>query len=410
MAIKEYIELSKIINIENGITKLPKNYKINGKYEFLDYKTVYKRESINDNFEFQKINIFNKNLNMYKNNYWNLIFTWSSETNNDIFYGTYINTHKKFIVNGFCKILKVIDTSYSPKWLCWYINYSKNVQAVRESILYTTRCNMKKKYLDDIKIPKINIFAQQQIIDIIEPKEKLFLKYHNIVDISNIDNFKKTWSILIDIIEPFEKIREKYIKVNKKIIKIFDLHFKKYNMKNNYIKLKDFCLSINVGSTPSTKNPENWNGNIYWINSGILTDNYVQMDFSKKITNIGKDSKKLKLSNIGSIFISILEPSINKISICGHSTCYNQSIANLDSQYNGYLFFIIRNLINQIKSLESGTAQQSINKTNLENFKIPLPNKNDNEYNQVINLIINLNYKIKVIDKIIKKLIDLYII
>ena len=41
-----------------------------------------------------------------------------------------------------------------------------------------------------INLPSIK--HQQQIIDIIEPKEKLFLKYHNIIDISNIDDFKKT--------------------------------------------------------------------------------------------------------------------------------------------------------------------------------------------------------------------------
>ena len=33
---------------------------------------------------------------------------------------------------------------------------------------------------------------QQEIINIIKPKEGLFLKYNKVIDISNLDNFKKS--------------------------------------------------------------------------------------------------------------------------------------------------------------------------------------------------------------------------
>ena len=395
MAIKEYIELSKIINIENGITKLPKNYKINGKYEFLDYKTVYKRESINDNFEFQKINIFNKNLNMYKNNYWNLIFTWSSETNNDIFYGTYINTHKKFIVNGFCKILKVIDTSYSPKWLCWYINYSKNVQAVRESILYTTRCNMKKKYLDDIKIPKINIFAQQQIIDIIEPKEKLFLKYHNIVDISNIDNFKKTWSILIDIIEPFENIKINLINKLKILNNISNILINKYNKKELMI---NNCCFIK-GKTPISTDFVNYS-KIPFINVSAINNNINKyLDENKYSSNV----------NYGDVILS-LDGTVGIVNnfIYGYNG-YGYKVVS-DNYENYKLYYSLKHTINQniIINNTLGSVIKHANKS--KNFLYVFWFENEYLLSKCYKYEILIKKQILVVEKIINLLISNYII
>ena len=59
--------------------------------------------------------------------------------------------------------------------------------------------------------------TQQKIINIIEPKEDLFLKYHKVVDITTLETFTSSWTNLINIIEPFENLKNK---INNKIDKL----------------------------------------------------------------------------------------------------------------------------------------------------------------------------------------------
>ena len=68
-----------------------------------------------------------------------------------------------------------------------------------------------KTFIPDLK-------EQQKIIDIIEPIEKLFLRYSNIVRIDSYQNCKKDLKILIDIIEPIKSINNVFEKFNEKLI------------------------------------------------------------------------------------------------------------------------------------------------------------------------------------------------
>ena len=177
MSIKEYknsyVSLSDVIKTYNGITSLPKDYKTDGNYKLLDYKTVYKKQIINDYVydTLPLIKIFDKDYRKSFDMNCALVCTWSSETNKDIFQVSYVQSRKKMILNGFCKGLIVTDDRFISKWLYYYLNSSKAIQKIRESIVYTTRCNMSNSILKSIKIPIIDIKTQQQIIDIIEPFE-----------------------------------------------------------------------------------------------------------------------------------------------------------------------------------------------------------------------------------------------
>ena len=111
---------------------MPKNYKNDGKYKFLDYKNVYKKDTIHD-FQYKflpKINIFEKDYkNKYKSQKNSIAITWTSETNIDIFQATFINTNKPLVLNGFCKIFKIRDKfPILPQWLTWYLNFDKHIQ------------------------------------------------------------------------------------------------------------------------------------------------------------------------------------------------------------------------------------------------------------------------------------------
>ncbi len=50
----------------------------------------------------------------------------------------------------------------------------------------------------------------------------MFLKYNRVIDISNLDNFKKSWNNLINIIEPFERLKEIFSKKSSLLNEIKD--------------------------------------------------------------------------------------------------------------------------------------------------------------------------------------------
>lgn len=217
---------------------------------------------------------------------------------------------------------------------------------------------------------------------------------------------KSAQQSIIDIIEPFEKYSSKIEKKIDKLIKIGDLLI---NSNNEYkIKIKEIS-NVNIGATPSTKNNSFWNGDFPWINSGILTNKIVQLNHTNLLTKDGIKSKNLKLANKNSILLSIIEPTIKKISLCGYNTFYNQSICNLQSKnslYNGWLFFEIRKQILELSKLATGTAQQSINKTDIEEFLIDNPCINVTIFNNICSCLIIFEKQKYLIEKIKKLLIE----
>lgn len=266
-----------------------------------------------------------------------------------------------------------------------------------------------KKYIDKIFLPDLE--EQQQIINIIEPKEDLFLKYHKVVDITTLETFTSSWANLINIIEPFEKIECKYKAKIDYILKIGD--FKILNPFSTKYFLRDF-FNVEIGQTPSTKNKSYWkDGENFWINSGALTNNLVLLNATNKITQNAVKSKNLKKSNKYSTFISIMEPSINKISLSGISSYFNQSIANIEpinkNDY-GFIFFELRRNIYKLSSLSTGTAQKSINKSDLLNFKINRPIDDNLLFFKLSKLLINHHNIIFHCKKIINLITSLLII
>ena len=342
---------------------------------------MYKKQIINDYVydTLPLIKIFDKDYRKSFDMNCALVCTWSSETNKDIFQVSYVQSRKKMILNGFCKGLIVTDDRFISKWLYYYLNSSKAIQKIRESIVYTTRCNMSNSILKSIKIPIIDIKTQQQIIDIIEPFERLTNLYKK-----NID----------------------------KLINIGDfLSF----MNSDYCEKISNITSIDIGSTPSTSEAKFWDGDLSWLNSGSLTNTTLVTKCSKKISKLAVINKSLKLANENSILLSIIDPSINKISIVHGEYYYNQSICNIipsNKNFIGNIFFSLRNNIEKIRKLAIGTAQQSLNKKTISNFELLISKNNviNDLLNKILILIRYSSLKVNSINNIILLLIEKYVL
>ena len=136
-----------------------------------------------------------------------------------------------------------------------------------------------------------------------------------------------------------------------------------------------------MGGTPSRNHDEYWNGSIKWINSGAITGQSCIYDQTEFITELGVEKSAAKRAVIGDTVLSIIDPSINKVSLILDDNIYfNQSVICInpkDKLNCGYLYFATRELVDRIKGFATGAAQQSLNKEMFEISETIYPDGRD---------------------------------
>lgn len=144
------------------------------------------------------------------------------------------------------------------------------------------------------------------------------------------------------------------------------------------VKIKDIAEVIN-GSTPSTKHPEYYDGNIIWITPKDLSDQkskYIH-NGERSITQVGYNSCSTKMIPKNSILMSSRAPigllAINKVECCTNqgfkSLIVDKTKCNVE-----YLYYYLKYHIKEIDSLGSGTTFREVSKDSMEKYEIELPN------------------------------------
>jgi type I restriction enzyme S subunit len=141
-------------------------------------------------------------------------------------------------------------------------------------------------------------------------------------------------------------------------------------------KLGDVCEIIN-GGTPDTKVKEYWNGQNLWLtpkDMGKLKSIYVS-DTERKITNSGLKNSSAKIIPINSVILSSRAPighlSINTKPISTNQGC--KGIIPKDNVETIFLFYFLRNSVNYLNELGSGTTFKELSGTKLSQIQIPIP-------------------------------------
>lgn len=138
------------------------------------------------------------------------------------------------------------------------------------------------------------------------------------------------------------------------------------------------CTEIYSGSTPSTNNPELWDGNIVWITPRDLSNlqtKYVN-ESEKKITKEGYKSCSTKMLPIGSVLLSSRAP-IGHVAIAEIELCTNQGfksfIPKSDLLCSDYLYYWLKANKEFLQNLGVGATFKEVSKSTLADVEIPLP-------------------------------------
>jgi type I restriction enzyme, S subunit len=157
-------------------------------------------------------------------------------------------------------------------------------------------------------------------------------------------------------------------------------------------------LKTILGGTPDRTKPEYWNGNINWINSGAIND-FPIINPSEKISELGLNKSATQLMSEKTIVLPFVI-SVGKpvsISILGIETAGNQSVLGIvpnEKFSSSFVYYYIQNQKNEIYSSVTGGAQQHINKRNVDETEIIIPDKKTLEnFNFITEKIIDLIIK-----------------
>lgn len=141
-------------------------------------------------------------------------------------------------------------------------------------------------------------------------------------------------------------------------------------------KLGDVCELIN-GGTPKTNIPEYWNGHIHWMTPadlGKLSEPTVY-DTSRKISNLGLDKSSAKLFPEYSVILSTRAPighlAINEVPMSTNQGC--RGIVPSKKINVWYLYYYLKNNVELLNSLGTGTTFKELSTKALSSVQIPLP-------------------------------------
>ncbi len=138
-------------------------------------------------------------------------------------------------------------------------------------------------------------------------------------------------------------------------------------------------LETVLGGTPSTTKPEYWDGNIPWINSGEV-NNFRILQGTKFITELGMNKSNTKLLPKGTTVLAITGATLGQVSLLEIETCANQSVVGIipnETLPKEFIFLWIKLKIKEIILSETGGAQPHINKNDINETDIIIP---DSEY------------------------------
>ena len=116
------------------------------------------------------------------------------------------------------------------------------------------------------------------------------------------------------------------------------------------------------GGTPSRKIPEYYNGDIPWIKTGELNDDYI-FETEEHITEEAISHSSAKLFPVNTVAIAMYGATIGKVGILGIAATTNQAcacgISNPSTNYK-YLFYYARSQKDNFIKKGKGGAQPNI--------------------------------------------------
>jgi type I restriction enzyme S subunit len=136
-----------------------------------------------------------------------------------------------------------------------------------------------------------------------------------------------------------------------------------------------FIGNWGAGATPNRAHSEYYGGDIPWLKTGDLNDDYIT-EIPETITELALKETSVKLNPVGSILIAMYGATIGKLGILTQQATTNQACCAccpVEGVYNKYLFYFLMSHKTKFINRGIGGAQPNISKEKIVATLMPLP-------------------------------------
>lgn len=253
------------------------------------------------------------------------------------------------------------ESAFVIEGKCWINNHAHVLKPNSEIILDTylafvlNKMDLSYYITGEVNVPKLN---QANLLSIKIPLPPLDVQQKIVAEIEKIESEGKELGIELKTSQ-------------EKIDGIVDACFSS----SCSVEQIGNITEIYNGGTPSTKNQEYWNGNIYWATL-VDTKNKYLYSTQRTITEKGLNSCNATLLPINAVLFSsratIGDVSIAKVPVSTNQG-YKNFICNDQKLHYEYLYYILKHEAKAIEALANGMTYPEISKALISTYKIPLP-------------------------------------
>ena len=142
-------------------------------------------------------------------------------------------------------------------------------------------------------------------------------------------------------------------------------------------KVANCSTRIENGGTPKRNNEKYWtNGDILWLTSGEV-NNSIVFTAGNKITEVGLNNSSAKIFERGTTVVAMYGATAGEVTYLAAPMATNQACCGLKakSEYEYYLYQILRLNKENLKMQARGSAQQNLSQDIISRFEIVVPEK-----------------------------------
>ena len=364
--------LDKLLEFKNGVNADKEKY--NSGVKMISVMDILTDSPIYYDKIKGQVDIDEKTLDTYSVTYGDILFQRSSETFEDAGKSNvYLDKDRTATYSGFV-IRGKKKAHYNP----YFLNEALRIGQVRNQIIRNAagsqHINVGQDSLAKIIVPLASDIEQSKIAEILMKWDEA-IKFQE--SYNDYLETRKTY-LMRKLLSPSEEWKR--------------------------AKLGDIA-EMYAGGTPSTKIPEYWGGDIPWIQSGLIQNNYIDINcIDGRITEQGLKNSSTDWIRKNSVLVAITGATCANIAYLKCDATANQSVISITTSYVNplYLYFYLQNARNQLLSLQNGSAQGGLTLKYLESFEIMFPGKD--EQNRTVDILLSVDDEIALNKDKIEKL------
>ena len=177
-------------------------------------------------------------------------------------------------------------------------------------------------------------------------------------------------------------------------------------------RIGDICKKVCSGGTPTSSNPDYYDGGIPWLNTNEV--NFCNIySTNKTISEEGLKNSAAKYIPINSVIVAMYGVTAGRSAVAKIPLTTNQACCNLiideEKAYYQYVYHFLKLQSDNLNKLANGGAQQNLNSLIIKKFKISLPSLEAQRCIASIlsaydNLIENNNRRIRLLEQMAENL------